>query len=89
MVCWLASKLWFKIDPAKQAAMKYKQKLMIMSGVIQILPTPNAIAASLLQTTNQGEVSKGTRGVKGCRTMPDFELTHKMMVHCEAMAAFI
>jgi hypothetical protein len=42
----LASKLRFKMEPAKHAAMKYKQKLMTMSGAVKPLPIPNAIAAA-------------------------------------------
>lgn len=44
---WLASRLRFKIEPARQAAMKYRQKLRIMSGRTIPLLIPNAMATNL------------------------------------------
>lgn len=55
----LRSKFRFKMEPAKQAEMKYKQKLMTMRGAVNTFPIPNTIAASFFDKDPQAPRKTG------------------------------
>jgi hypothetical protein len=57
------------MEPAKQAEMKYRMKLMTIKGVIMARPIPNAIATSferLGRTLRQDWIAVGDARLRSC-----------------------
>jgi len=52
------------MEPARQAAMKYKAKLITMRGAVSALPIPNAIAASFREKSKAKKQKLYTRFVQ-------------------------